>query len=115
MDEGPAPARLAVCSVLYNLACIDWRTLPADATLRSDAWMLQALSLFSHAITAVPSLLQPAEEEALNRLLLALYVMVGGRDSDSGPAPGAVDAAKELQIPQSLKALAIPAGSKLST
>ena len=114
LDDGPAPARLAACSVLYNLACIDWRALPAEAALRSDAWTLQALSLLSHALTAIPSLSTQAEEESLHRLLLALYVLLGG-NSENGPAPGAIETAKELELPAALKALSLPAGSKLAT
>ena len=100
--------------MLYNLACIDWRALPAEAALRSEAWTLQALSLLSHALTSIPCLKEPVEEESLHRLLLALYVLLGGA-SDNGPAPGAIETAKELELDGVLRALNLPGGSKLAT
>ena len=113
IDEGPAPARLAACSVLNNLAVLDWRALPADSARRSDAWTVQALSLLSHAFTNVPALRAPEEEESLHRLLLALHALLGGA-SESGPTPGAVDSAKDLELGASLTALGLPAGGKLA-
>ena len=103
LDEGPPPARLAACSVLYNLTIVDWRSLPgSDWTVRMEGWTLQALSLLSHALTNVPSLQTAAEEESLHRLLLALHAMLGGV-SDSSVFPGAIEAAKDLELPAAIR------------
>ena len=42
------------------------------ASADADALQLQALSLCAHALTAVPPLADPAEDEALYRVLVAL-------------------------------------------
>jgi phospholipase A-2-activating protein len=112
LEAGPAPARLAACSVLYNLTCVDWKAAPADASLRSEAFALQAVSLLSHALTNVPGLREPAEEESLHRLLLALHNLLGG-GSGAGAMPGAAEAAKDLELAAALKGLSLPNG-KLS-
>ena len=107
LDEGPPPARLAACSVLYNLTIVDWRSLPgSDWTVRMEGWTLQALSLLSHALTNVPSLQTAAEEESLHRLP-ALHAMLGGvltRPSSRGhrgrQGPRAARGLQALSLPQ---------------
>jgi phospholipase A-2-activating protein len=97
IETGATGVRLAATSTLVNVASALREGGHADA----DALQLQALSVFAHALT-VDALLQPAEEESLYRVLVALDTIV---------SMGLVqrETAKELELGAALKALALPA------
>ena len=97
IETGATGVRLAACSVLVNVTFALREGGHADA----DALQLQILSVFAHAFT-VDALLQPAEEESLYRVLVALDTIV---------SMGLVqrETAKELELGAALKALALPA------
>ena len=66
------------------------------------------------AAAAAPGLPLRAPGRRRRRFLDSLYVLLGG-NSENGPAPGAIETAKDLEVPTALKALNLPAGSKLAT
>lgn len=55
----------------------------------------------------MPELMQPPEEEALYRLLAALGVVAGTAAAEGGGASGA-ETARDLELPATLSALALP-------
>ena len=106
LESGPTGARLAALTVMMNLCSLlsHGGELPASAALKSDAWTLQALSLIAFALSSVPALTTPPEEEALHRLLHALAALVSGHAG----AASAAETARELELPAALAALALP-------
>ena len=87
---------------LHNLATLATAPeLPAEAQLQLDSVPLQAMSLVAHALSSVSALVEPAEEESLFRLLLTLNVLIKGGGEMATTA-------KDLEIPASLSALALP-------
>jgi len=107
LEKGPSGARLAATTLLMNLVSLlqtsGGAELPAEVKLSSDASSLQALSLIAFALTTVPAITTPAEEESLHRLLVALAALLSG--TGGGAAAGAADKARELELPAALAAL----------
>lgn len=106
LEAGPTAARLAACTLLMNLTSLlhSGGELPPEVALKSDACALQALSLVAFALSSVPVMTTPAEEESLHRVLVALGALVGGGSA----ASSAADTARDLDIPSALAALALP-------
>jgi len=109
IEAGPSQARLAAVTLMHNVcAILSAKDLPGEARLQMDGVPLQALSLISHALSSVGGLLEPAEDEALFRLLATLGTLLTGVD-------GSVQTAKDLELPTTLGALSLPATAASKT
>jgi len=105
LESGATTARLAAVTCLHNLAMLATAAdLSAEAQLQMDGVPLQALSLVAHALASVSALVEPAEEESLFRLLLTLNGLVKATAELASTA-------KDLDLPASLSALALPASA----
>ena len=107
IESGPTGARFAACSLLANLAFAlgDVRSAAAAAGAPAagdaDALPLQALSVCAHALSVGAMVTQPAEEEALYRVLVALQALLG-------VGPSMREMAREMDLAVTLKALPLP-------
>ena len=81
IESGATGVRLAACSVLVNLAFAlggaAGAASAASAGGDADALPLQALSVCAHALSVGAMVAQPAEEESLYRVLVALQALLG--------------------------------------
>ena len=104
IESGPTGARFAACSLLANLAFAlgDVRSAAAAAGAPAagdaDALPLQALSVCAHALSVGAMVTQPAQEEALYRVLVALQTLLG-------VWPSVRKMALEMDLAATLKAL----------
>ena len=102
IESGATGVRLAACSVLVNLAfALSDAAAGVPATDDADALPLQALSVCAHALSVGAMGAQPAEEEALYRVLVALQALLG-------VGPSMREMAREMDLAVTLKALPLP-------
>ena len=112
IESGATGVRLAACSVLVNLAFAlsdvgsAAAAAGAPAAGDADALPLQALSVCAHALSVGAMVTQPAEEEALYRVLVALQTLLG-------VGPSMREMAREMDLAVTLKALPLPPAAAL--
>lgn len=100
IESGATGVRLAACTALVNLSSALAEGALAHAGGDADALQMQALSLCAHALS-VGAFVEPAEEEALYRVLVALSALLGIGAST-------LDVAHDLDLGTALKALQLP-------